>query len=76
VPCTAPLPRNRGVNRLFRYALALWTVLYLVVSCVPALTSNALIGGAGLVAGAILLVPWLVGVLVLSIFIWLTNRHR
>jgi hypothetical protein len=64
------------VNRLFRLLLALWTILFLVISCAPLLTGNAIAGGAGLVAAALLLVPWLIGVLILSIFIWLTNpRH-
>lgn len=64
------------MNRLFRYALALWTVLFLVVSCVPLLTGNAVAGGAGIVVGAILLAPWLAGVIVLSILIWLTRARR
>jgi hypothetical protein len=40
------------------------------------LTGNAIAGGVGLLAGAVLLVPWLVGFLILSIFIWLTNPRR
>jgi hypothetical protein len=64
------------VNGFFRVPLALWTILFLVISCAPLLTGNAIAGGAGLLAGAVLLVPWLIGVLVLSIFIWLTNPRR
>ena len=64
------------MNGFFRFLLALWTILFLVISCAPFLTGNAIAGGAGLLAGAVLLVPWLVGVLVLSIFIWLTNPRR
>lgn len=64
------------VNGLFRFLLAIWTIGFLVISCVPLLTGNAVAGGAGLLAGAVLLVPWLVGVLILSIFTWLTNPRR
>lgn len=64
------------MNGFLRLLLALWTGLFLVISCVPLLTGNAIAGGAGLLAGAVLLVPWLVGVLVLVIFIWLTNPRR
>jgi len=40
------------------------------------LTGNVVVGGVGLIAGAVLLIPWLVGVLILSAFIWLTNPRR
>lgn len=64
------------MSSFFRFLLAIWTIGFLVVSCVPLLTGNAAAGGAALLAGAVLLVPWLVGVLILSIFIWLTNPRR
>ena len=64
------------MNSFLRFLLAIWTIGFLVIFCVPLLTGNAIAGGIGLVAGAVLLVPWLVGVLVLSIFIWLTNPRR
>jgi hypothetical protein len=64
------------VNGLFRLLLAIWTIGFLVISCVPLVTGNAAAGGVGLLAGAVLFVPWLVGVLILSIFVWLTNRRR
>ncbi len=77
------MPRCRGatatvtsLNRSLRFVLAIWTVAFLVLSCVPLLTGNAIAGGLGLAVGAILLVPWLVGVLVLVILIWLTNAQR
>ena len=56
------------MNRFFRFLLAIWTIGFLVISCAPLLTGNAVAGGAGLLAGTVLLVPWLVGVLILSIF--------
>ena len=64
------------MNGLFRLLLALWTIFFLVISGAPLLTGNAILGAAGLLTGAVLLVPWLVGVLVLSILIWLTNPRR
>jgi len=64
------------VNTLFRALLAIWTIGFLVVSCVPMLTGSAVAGGVGLLTGAVLLVPWLVGVLILSLFVWLTNPRR
>lgn len=64
------------MNGFLRFFLAIWTIGFLVISCAPLLTGNAIAGGVGLLAGAVLLVPWLVGVLILSIFIWLTNPRR
>jgi hypothetical protein len=64
------------VNGFFRLLLAIWTIAFLVISCVPLLTGNPVAGGVGLLAGAVLLVPWLVGALILSIFVWLTNPRR
>jgi hypothetical protein len=61
------------VNGFLRFFLAIWTIGFLVISFAPLLTGNAIAGGVGLLAGAVLVVPWLVGVLILSIFIWLTN---
>lgn len=64
------------MNSILRFLLAIWTIAFLVISCVPLVTGNAIAGGIGLVAGAVLLVPWLVGALILSISIWLTNPSR
>ena len=64
------------MNGLFRLLLAIWTIGFLLISCVPLLTGNAVAGGVGLLAGAVLLIPWLVGVVILSIFVWLTNPRR
>ena len=73
---TEPCIFGLVVNTLFRVLLAIWTIGFLVVSCVPMLTGNVVVGGVGLIAGAVLLIPWLVGVLILSAFIWLTNPRR
>ena len=62
-----------ALNLLFRILLALWVVGFLLISCVPLLNGSGGAGILGLLAGAVLLVPWLVGVLVLAVLIWLTN---
>jgi hypothetical protein len=64
------------VNTILRALLAIWTIGFLLISCVPMFTGNATAGGLGLLAGAVLLVPWLIGVLVLGIGVWLTNPRR
>jgi hypothetical protein len=64
------------LNSLLRVALALWVLGYLVIACVPVLTGNIVVGGLGLLAGAVLLVPWLIGIVVLGTFVWLTNPSR
>lgn len=61
------------VNSLLRGLLAVWVLGFLVISCVPALTGNALLGGLGVLTGAVLLIPWLVGCLILAVLVWLTN---
>jgi hypothetical protein len=65
------------MNRILRVLLAVWAIGYLVISCGPMLLgSSGLATGASLFVGLVLLVPWLVGVLVLVILIWLTNPRR
>lgn len=64
------------VNRALRIVLAIWVIGYAVVACGPLLTGNALAAGLGLFAGAIFLVPWLVGTLILAVLVWLTNPPR
>jgi hypothetical protein len=60
-------------NTILRILLLIWVLSYLFVSCVPLLSGHLIIGGITFVAGVIFLVPWLLGVLVLAILIWLTN---
>jgi hypothetical protein len=64
------------VNTILRLLLLLWVIGYLAISCQPLFSGSATAGGVGLLAGAILLIPWLIGVLVLAILIWLTNPRR
>jgi len=62
-----------ALNLVFRILLALWVVGFLLISCVPLLAGSGGAGILGLLAGAVLLVPWLVGVLILAVLVWLTN---
>lgn len=61
------------VNSVLRLLLAIWVIGFLLVSCVPMLSGNATASGFGILAGAILLVPWLIGVVILVVLVWLTN---
>ena len=61
------------MNRILRIILLVWVLGYLIVACGPILTGHAVAGVAGLLVGGVLLVPWLIGVLVLVILVWLTN---
>jgi hypothetical protein len=64
---------SRLLNTALRVLLAIWTLGYLVIACAPLLTGDAGAGGLGLLVGGVLFVPWLVGLLVLGVFVWLTN---
>jgi hypothetical protein len=64
------------LNLIFRALLTLWVIGYLAIACAPVLTGNPAAGGAGLLVGGVLLIPWLIGVLVLAIAVWLTNPRR
>jgi len=64
-----------ALNLVFRILLALWVAGFLLISCVPLLTGSGGAGILGLLAGAVLLVPWLVGVLTLAVLVWLTNAR-
>ncbi|CAN5729383.1 hypothetical protein BH24CHL8_BH24CHL8_10860 [soil metagenome] len=65
-------------NSWLKVILALWVLGFLVVACGPAIAADGiggtLIGGAfGLLLGSVLFVPWLVGVGILIVLIWLTK---
>ena len=60
-------------NTALRIALLLWVVGYLFLSCSPILGGNLLTGAFALVGGIVLFVPWLIGIVVLGVAIWLTN---
>jgi hypothetical protein len=61
------------VNTILRLLLLLWVVGYVVLSCGGFLSGNTGAAAGGVLVGAVLLVPWLVGVLVLAVVVWLTN---
>jgi hypothetical protein len=67
-------------HRIIRLLLTIWLVAYPVVACTPILFGS-LTGGrgggaiafGGLIAGGLLLWPWLVGILVLGLLAILTR---
>jgi hypothetical protein len=66
------------MNFLLRVLLLVWVFGYLFVSCAPLRGTNGLVGAIGFLSGVVLFLPWLVGVIVLAILIWLTSpgpRH-
>ena len=68
--------RIGSLNTGLRILLLIWIVGYLVVSCGPLLNGHLLIGGATLVAGIVLFIPWVIGIGVIAILIWMTNTRR
>ena len=64
------------MNTLLRVLLLVWVFGYLVVSCAPVLGANLVLGALGLAVGIVLFVPWLIGVIVLAVLVWLTNPGR
>ena len=64
------------MNFVLRILLLIWVFGYLVVSCAPVLGANILIGALGFLGGIVLFVPWLIGVLVLAVLVWVTNPGR
>jgi len=60
------------INTILRIFLALWVAGFLLISCAP-LYADGGVGLLGFLTGAVLLVPWLIGVVILGVLIWLTN---
>jgi hypothetical protein len=75
-----PVATPSGIHTLLKWALAAWAIGYAVLSCSPMLitgadtgTSVAAGGIASLVVGATLFGPWIVGLLVLGVLVWVTK---
>ena len=64
------------MNTILRVALALWTLLFLAIACAPLYSNSTVVGVLGFLTGAVLLIPWLIGVFVIGALIWLTNGSR
>lgn len=64
------------INTILRVVLAIWVAGFLLVSCAPILFGDGAVGFFGFVAGVVLLVPWLIGVVILAIGVWLTTPRR
>jgi hypothetical protein len=61
------------VNTALRIGLLVWVVGYLFLSCSPILGGDLIGGSFALLGGLILFIPWLIGIVVLGLGIWLTN---
>ncbi len=68
------------MNGFLRLLLAIWAVAFPVISCGPILlgvnegATGALVGGiAGLILGSVLFGPWIVGLILLGIGVYLTR---
>jgi hypothetical protein len=64
------------LNTGLRLLLLVWVLGYLVISCGGIVNGDLGGGLLGMVAGAVLFVPWLIGVVVLALLVWLTNPSR
>ena len=64
------------MNFVLRVLLLVWVFGYLLVSCAPVLGANGLVGAIGFLSGIVLFIPWLVGVIVLAVLVWLTGSGR
>jgi hypothetical protein len=64
------------MNTVFRIGLLVWIVGYLFLACSPILGGNLLGGAIALIGGLILFIPWVIGIVVLAVLIWLTDPSR
>lgn len=65
------------MNTFLRVLLVIWTLLFLAIACAPLYADSGLVGALGFLTGWLLLVPWLLGVAVLALLIWVTgSRYR
>lgn len=62
-----------SVNTALRIGLLIWVIGYLFLACSPILGGNLVGGTIALVGGLVLFVPWLIGIAVIGVLIWLTN---
>ena len=60
---------------LFRALLAIWAIGYLIAAGIALVSDISGGGGLGIVALAILFLPWLVVFLILLALAWLTRGH-
>lgn len=68
--------QNFVMNTALRVALLVWVLGFLLVSCGPLLNGHLLVGGVTFLAGVVLFIPWLIGVVVLGFLIWVTSPPR
>jgi hypothetical protein len=63
------------INTVLRILMAIWVAGFLLISCAP-LYAEGGVGLLGFLTGAVLLVPWIIGVVILGALILLTNPRR
>ena len=61
------------MNFVLRVILLIWVFGYLVVACAPMLGANGLVGALGFLGGLVFFIPWLIGLIVLAVLVWVTN---
>ena len=64
------------MNFVLRIVLLIWVFGYLVVSCAPVLGANGLVGALAFLSGIVFFIPWLLGLIVLGVLVWITNPGR
>ena len=60
------------INLILRILMALWVAGFLLISCAP-LYADGGVGILGFLTGTVLLIPWVIGVVILGVLIWITN---
>lgn len=70
------VPGSLVLNSVLRALLLVWVLGYVLISCGALIGGDIAVGLVGLIAGAVLLVPWLVGMAVLGVLVWITNPRR
>jgi hypothetical protein len=60
-------------NAILRLILLIWVIGYLVLSCGGLFSGSLGSAALGLFGGLILLVPWILGIVILVVLVWLTN---
>jgi hypothetical protein len=66
---------DRAMNAILRLLLVVWVIGYLAIGCTPIFGGSFGEGVFGFIVGSVLFIPWVIGIVVLSGLIWLTNRR-
>ena len=72
-------PKRSPAYRFFQYLFTIWLIAYPMLACGSMLVGASTGGGAsmaavsGVVLGSLFLIPWLIGLLVLGLLLFLTR---